>query len=168
MLLCVALFLAATSAACGGTAASSRRSPTPAVSVSALPGLSEANRQQDPATYAATQDRLVSVFLDPLTTAAEARIIASRIAAMPEVAAYHYVTHREALERLKSWAASPPTIAAYQLPASFDILVRSAADVRMVAERFYDDPLVDNDPGTHNGVRIGGGDNVPLPSPSAP
>jgi hypothetical protein len=158
---CLTLILALGAAACGGTADRSRRSPTPAVSASALPGLSEADRQQDPAVHAATQERLIRVFLDPLTTAAEARTVAARIAAMPEVAAYHYVTHREALERLQSWAASPPPIAAGQMPPSFDILVRSAADAPKVAEGLRGGSLVDN-------VVIGDANNPLASSPTAP
>jgi hypothetical protein len=38
------------------------------------------------------------------------------------------------------------------LPASFEIVVKTRSDVLPVARRFFNDPLVDNDPGTHDGV----------------
>jgi hypothetical protein len=59
-----------------------------------------------------------------------------------------------------------PRMTVNPLSASFDILLRSTADVPIVAARFYDDPLVDNDPGTHNGVKARAGSVPPQASPS--
>ena len=85
--------------------------------------------------------------------------MAERIAAMPEVVAYHYVTKAEALKRFAAYseriAKVTENLPINPLPASFEILVREGEDVTAVARRFYDDPLVFNDPGTHNGVTIG-------------
>jgi cell division protein FtsX len=96
--------------------------------------------------------------------------MAERIAAMPEVVAYHYMSKREALERARRMferaGRSLPPLAGNPLPASFDILLRSVADVPIVAARFYDDPLADNDPGTHNGVQARGGSTLLQASPS--
>ena len=39
------------------------------------------------------------------------------------------------------------------LPASYEIQVKDANQVDAVAQKFFDDPAVDNDPGTHNGVK---------------
>jgi hypothetical protein len=37
-------------------------------------------------------------------------------------------------------------------PASFEILVRDPRTEQAVAERFFNDPIVDNSPGQHDGV----------------
>jgi len=166
----VALFLLAVGiSACGGGSASST-SPAPAASVTALPGLTQADKKQDRAAYRAVQMRAINVYIADGTSPAERRKMGERIAAMPEVVAYHYVTEREALDRAahmsKRWERVVETLTINPLPASFDILVRDVADVPVVAARFYDDPLVDNDPGTHTGVYARGGSSLLKASPS--
>lgn len=95
-LLLLAVGLAACAAA-GGTGSSP--SPRPAVSASALPGLSGEDRKQDRAAYEATGIRVVEVFIKDGTPRAKKEAMAGRIAAMPEVEAYHFVSKREALAR---------------------------------------------------------------------
>jgi len=161
------LLVAAAVAACGDGGSASSPPPTPAGLVTALPGLAPADKKQDPVVYRAVQRRVLSVFIADGTTPDELRGMAVRIAEMPEVVAYQYVSKREALERAKRMLerarGSVPPMAGASFPASFDILLRSVADLPIVAARFYDDPLVDNDPGTHNGVLARGGSTLLLP-----
>jgi cell division protein FtsX len=133
-----------------------------------LPGLSAGDRKQDPAAYRAAQDRVVEVFLKDGLSAADKLAMARRIAAMPEVEAYHFVSKAEALRRFgerfgKRIVANLPI---NPLPASFEILVREQTDVVTVAQRFYHDPMVDNAPGLHDGVQARGGSSLPKASPS--
>lgn len=152
-----------------GSQSSAPPSPRPAASVAVLPGLSAADRDQDPAGYKEAAARVINVYLDDRSSGAQRHALAKQIAAMPEVVAYHYVTKREALKRFaatsKRMAEVAKNIAVNPLPPSFEILVREGVDVKSVARRFYRDPAVDSDPGTHNGVRVGA--MVPVPEPSA-
>lgn len=143
--------------ACGGQpGANQSPSPRPAPSVSAIPGLTHADFQNDPTAYHQTLARLVQVFLNDGVSRAKKRAMAQRIAAMPEVVAYHYVSKAEAFERFKARfpkrSIANLTINNNLLPASFDILVRDRAEVVAVARRFFHDPNVNNFPGTHDGV----------------
>jgi cell division transport system permease protein len=78
-----------------------------------------------------------------------------KIAAMPEVKSFIFITKNEALERFKERYGSRivANLAINPLPASFEIQVNDASQVDLVAKRFFDDPYVDNDEGTHNGVQ---------------
>jgi len=146
VLLSLALLLTAGSAAsCSSDASPSAPSPRPAVSVSVLPA------DVEPA-------RIVTVFIRDRASAAQKLAMSREIAQMPEAEAYHFVSKREALD---SFAAEFPdqdfaNLPVNPLPASFQIVVRDQADVASVARRFYDDPIVANSPGTHDGVQVGG------------
>jgi len=168
LLLGAAFLLAGTTAACGLGGSTSNLSPRPAVSVSALPGFSEADREQDLSAYLAVQARAIEVFIRDGTSASDKLAMAREIAAMPEVEAYHFVSKSEALAQFKDRFGERivANLPMNPLPASFEILVRDQADTAKVAQRFYDDPIVDNDPGTHNGVKAGNGSSIPAPSPS--
>ncbi len=78
-----------------------------------------------------------------------------KIAAMPELKSFTYISKDEALERFKERFGSRivQNLPVNPLPASFEIQVKDADQVDMVARRFFDDPYVDNDEGTHNGVQ---------------
>ena len=52
-----------------------------------------------------------------------------------------------------SASASSQNLPINPLPASWEIQVKDANQVDAVAAKFFDDPAVDNDPGTHNGVK---------------
>ena len=142
-------------AGCGSSPESAPASPGPAASVTALPGLSEQDHRADPAAFNETALREVDVFIKDGTPRAEKLAMAERIAAMPEVAAYTFVTKAEALARFRKRFGEQITenLPVNPLPASFQILVREIGDVVRVANRFYNDPIVDNDPGTHDGVK---------------
>ena len=141
-------------AGCASSPESAPTSPRPAVSVTALPGLTEQDHKADPAAYRETGLRVVQVFIKDGMPRAEKQAMAERIAAMPEVEAYTFVTKAQALARFRKRFGERivENLPVNPLPASFEILVRDISDVVRVAERFYEDPIVDNDPGTHNGV----------------
>jgi hypothetical protein len=170
LLACVPALLALS--ACGGESSSSPRasaSPQPAASAAVLPGLSADDFAKDPSAYKEVAGRVINVFLEDGSSRKERAAMAERIAAMPEVVAYHYVTKAEALKRFAAYseriAKVTENLPINPLPASFEILVREGEDVTVVARRFYDDPLAFNDPGTHNGVSIGA--RIPGPVESA-
>jgi cell division transport system permease protein len=78
-----------------------------------------------------------------------------KIAAMPEVKSFTYISKDEALERFKERYGERivQNLPINPLPASFEIQVNDADQVEVVAQRFFDDPNVDNDKGTTNGVQ---------------
>jgi hypothetical protein len=147
------LLIAPWATSCGSGAATTASSPQPAVSVSVLP-------EVEPG-------RVIIVFIRDHTSTAKKLAFAEEIAQMPEVEAYHFVSKREALEHFAEQYGEDITtnLPINPLPASFDIVVRDGVDVESVARRFYDEPIVANDPGTHNGVQVGG-TIAAAPSPS--
>jgi cell division transport system permease protein len=78
-----------------------------------------------------------------------------KIAAMPEVKSFTYISKDEALRRFQDRYGSRivQNLPINPLPASFEIQVNDADQVEVVAKRFFDDPNVDNDEGTTNGVQ---------------
>jgi len=78
-----------------------------------------------------------------------------KIAAMPEVKSFTFISKDEALERFKERYGERivQNLPINPLPASFEIQVQDADQVETVAQRFFDDPNVDNDKGTTNGVQ---------------
>jgi cell division transport system permease protein len=78
-----------------------------------------------------------------------------KIAAMPEVKTFVYISKEEALKRFRERYGDRivQNLPLNPLPASFEIQVHDADTVDEVAQRFFDDPNVDNDPGTTNGVQ---------------
>ena len=69
-----------------------------------------------------------------------------------------YVSQEQALEDFKKTlgpnaeADRERTSSATRLPASYKIFVKDPNEVDQVAQQFFNDPNVDNDPGTTNGV----------------
>jgi cell division transport system permease protein len=78
-----------------------------------------------------------------------------KIQAIPEVKSYRYISKEEALQRFRERFGDRivDNLPINPLPASFEIRVKDADQVDRVARLFFDDPRVDNDPGTHNGVK---------------
>ncbi len=78
-----------------------------------------------------------------------------KIAAMPEVKSFTFISKDEALDRFKERYGERivQNLPINPLPASFEIQVHDADQVETVAKRFFDDPNVDNDEGTTNGVQ---------------
>lgn len=140
--------VAVVSTSCGSSAkAPSSPSPRPAVSVTVIPGLSQADMQQDSAAHQAAVEHLVTVFLKDSATPSAVQELARQIAAMPEVEAYHFVTKDEALANYKAQLgpdgdAILKNLSRNPLPASFQILVRDPAEVAAVVDRFQTNPIV--------------------------
>ena len=78
-----------------------------------------------------------------------------KIAAMPEVKSFTFISKDEALKRFQDRYGDRivQNLPINPLPASFEIQVKDADQVEVVAQRFFDDPNVDNDKGTTNGVQ---------------
>ena len=66
-----------------------------------------------------------------------------------------YISKDQALKRFeeKFGATITQNLPLNPLPASYEIQVKDPDDVDKVASRFFDDPMVDNTPGTHDGVK---------------
>ncbi len=87
----------------------------------------------------------------------QVKALQAKIMAMPEVKkeSVRYISKDEALKRFedKFGATITQNLPINPLPASFEIQVKDPKNVDKVAARFFNDPRVDNDPGTHNGVK---------------
>ncbi len=72
-----------------------------------------------------------------------------------QVKSYDFVSKDEALQRFRKRFGERivSNLPINPLPASFEIQVKNANQVDLVARQFFNDPVVDNDPGTHNGVK---------------
>lgn len=105
-----------------------------------------------PAISSALQARIVSIFMKGTVKPEQRAQLADEIARTPGVREFAFVskhlTMMRLLERLGDlvWVRSNP------LPASFEIVVKSRGDVLPVARRFFNNPFVRDDPGTHDGV----------------
>ena len=83
--------------------------------------------------------------------------LGAKIRAMPEVKNFVYVSQAQALIDLEHMLGSNykeivSNLQNNPLPASYKIFVKNPNDVDRVAARFFNDPNVDNDPGTTDGV----------------
>jgi cell division transport system permease protein len=97
---------------------------------------------------------LIEVFIRDEATPDQVQAMEKRIQAMPEIKSYRYISKEEALRIFRErYGPLADNLQTNPLPASFEIQVTDANNVDMVAQRFFDDPTVDNDPGTHNGVK---------------
>ena len=102
---------------------------------------------------------LIEVFIKDEVNSDNAKVkqLEAKIRAMPEVKqeTVRYVSKDEALQRFEEKFGETITrsLPLNPLPASFEIQVKNPNDVDKVAARFFDDPMVDNDAGTHNGVK---------------
>ena len=168
----VALLVALIIAGCGTSSPTLSPSPRPAASVTALPGFTVGPEQQESAAGREVYTRVIMVFLKQRVTRAEVETMAQRIAAMPEVTAYHYVTPKETVVRFRQKFPHATVDAPVGvLPTSFEILVRERKDVVAVARRFFKDPLVDNAGVPLSGVSYISDESMqavlsPSPSPS--
>jgi cell division transport system permease protein len=98
---------------------------------------------------------LVEVFIKDEATDQEVKALEAKIQGIPEVKTYTYISKDEALERFRKKFGERivKNLPVNPLPASFEIQAKDANDVDKIAQQFFDDPTVDNDPGTHNGVK---------------
>jgi cell division transport system permease protein len=101
----------------------------------------------------------IEVFIKDTVSADQTQVDAmgARIRAMPQVKSVQYISKEQALENFKKTLGDSGKSILEQLPqnplpASFKISVKDPNQVDQVAQQFFNDPRVDNDPGTTNGV----------------
>jgi cell division transport system permease protein len=98
---------------------------------------------------------MIEVFIRDEATPAQTQALERKIQGMDEVKSYKYISKEEALRRFRERFGERivANLPINPLPASYEIQVKDADRVDSVAQQFFDDPRVDNDPGTHNGVK---------------
>jgi cell division transport system permease protein len=98
---------------------------------------------------------LIEVFVKDEATPQQVQALEVTIQGMPEVKTFKYISKDEALVRFRERFGERivANLPINPLPASFEIQAKDANDVDLVAQRFFEVPIVDNDPGTHNGVK---------------
>jgi cell division transport system permease protein len=100
---------------------------------------------------------MIEIFLKDTATPGQVAQMKQRIEAMPEFKSLTYISKDQALAEFKQRLGPNAqsileNLSTNPLPASFRVYVKDANQVDTVASRFFDDPIVANDPGTHNGV----------------
>ena len=102
----------------------------------------------------------IEVFIKNTASPDEIDQFGDEIRTMPEVKEVTFISKEEALERLrrslKGHEDVLDALSGNPLPPSYEILLRDPEKIEMVATRFFDNPVVDNSPGTHDGVKYGG------------
>jgi cell division transport system permease protein len=83
--------------------------------------------------------------------------LGAKIRSMPQVKSVTYISQAQALQDLKKMLGSNAdqivnNLETNPLPASYKIFVKDPGEVDQVARQFFNDPNVDNDPGTTDGV----------------
>jgi len=98
---------------------------------------------------------LIEVFIRDEASPEQTQALERKIQGMDEVKTYKYISKEEALRRFRQRFGDRivKNLPINPLPASYEIQVKDADRVDSVAQQFFDDPTVDNDPGTHNGVK---------------
>ncbi len=98
---------------------------------------------------------MIEVFVKDSATPQQTQALERKIQAIPQVKSYKYISKDEALRRFRERFGERivANLPINPLPASYEIQVKNADLVDSVAGKFFDDPTVDNDPGTHNGVK---------------
>lgn len=98
---------------------------------------------------------LIEVFIKDAATPPQVQELERKIQAIPEVRSYKYISKEAALKRFRG-KFGPNIVNNLNnnpLPASFEIRARDADNVDQIAKQFFNDPIVDNDAGTHSGVK---------------
>jgi cell division transport system permease protein len=101
---------------------------------------------------------MIEVFIKDSATPEQTKAMEQKIAAMPEVKSYRYISKDQALEEFKRRLGDNAdellrNLTTNPLPASFRVFCKDANQVDRVAQRFFDEPIVDNSaPGKHDGV----------------
>ena len=98
---------------------------------------------------------MIEVFIKDSATADQVQALERKIQGLPDVKTYKYVSKDEALRlfRQRFGERIVANLPINPLPASYQIQVKDTDRVDAVAAQFFNDPTVDNDPGTHNGVK---------------
>ncbi|MHB1002237.1 MAG: permease-like cell division protein FtsX [Thermoleophilia bacterium] len=104
----------------------------------------------------------IEVFIKNTATQDEINDLGAEIQGMPEVDTVYFISKDEALERMRKQlgenADMLDAMSGNPLPASYQIRLKDPQNLKEVAERFYDNPVVDNTPGKDppDGVKYGG------------
>jgi cell division transport system permease protein len=102
----------------------------------------------------------IEVFIKNTASPGDINKLGDQIKAMPEVKEVNFISKDEALKRLKeSFKGHEDVLEALSgnpLPPSYEISLKDPAQITTVASQFFDNPIVDNTPGTHDGVKYGG------------
>ena len=98
---------------------------------------------------------MIEVFIKDDATPEQTQSLERKIQGMNDVKSYKYISKEEALRRFRERFGERivANLPINPLPASYEIQVKNADRVDSVAQQFFNDPTVDNDPGTHNGVK---------------
>ena len=101
---------------------------------------------------------LIEVFIKDDASEAQKASLEQKIQALQSqgvVKSYTYISKDEALKRFEQRFGQRivQNLPINPLPASYEIQVKDTNQVDAVAAKFFNDPAVDNDPGTHNGVK---------------
>ena len=98
---------------------------------------------------------MIEVFIKDSATPQQTQGLERKIQGIAQVKSYKYISKDEALRRFRERFGERivANLPINPLPASYEIQVKNADQVDAVAEKFFNDPTVDNDPGTHNGVK---------------
>jgi cell division transport system permease protein len=98
---------------------------------------------------------MIEVFVKDEATPEQTQALERKIQGMNDVKSYKYISKEEALRRFRERFGERivANLPINPLPASYEIQVKNADRVDSVAQQFFNDPTVDNDPGTHNGVK---------------
>src|SRR5665647_3811057 len=99
---------------------------------------------------------MIEVFVKDNATPEQTQSLERKIQGMNDVVkSYKYISKEEALRRFRDRFGDRivSNLPINPLPASYEIQVKDADRVDSVAQQFFNDPTVDNDPGTHNGVK---------------
>ncbi len=102
----------------------------------------------------------VEVFIKNTASPDEINGLGDEIRAMPEVKDVGFISKDEALDRLRGSLKGHEDVldalSGNPLPPSYEITLKDPQQIETVASRFFDNPIVDNTPGTHDGVKYGG------------
>jgi cell division transport system permease protein len=101
---------------------------------------------------------LIEVFIKDDASEAQKSSLEQKIQALQSqgmVKSYQYISKEAALKRFEQRFGPRivQNLPINPLPASYEVQVKDTNQVDTVAAKFFDDPAVDNDPGTHNGVK---------------
>ena len=97
----------------------------------------------------------IEVFIKDEATPEQTQALERKIKGLNDVKSYKYISKEEALRRFRERFGERiiKNLPINPLPASYEIQVKNADRVDSVAQRFFNDPTVDNSPGTHDGVK---------------
>ena len=98
---------------------------------------------------------MIEVFVKDDATPEQTQSLERKIQGMNDVKSYKYISKEEALRRFRERFGERiiKNLPINPLPASYEIQVKNADRVDSVAQQFFNDPTVDNSPGTHDGVK---------------